>query len=124
MFIFKGFCCFSCFWILSVFKGPSDDDDAGDENDDASKVDHQNHDHHHHHHHDHHHQAKQSGSAASFNCTGAVRKAGFLSVKKWLLRKKHQVTVKVNKLKSGFSLILGQLLFISKYHGLLSKDGF
>jgi len=31
------------------------------------------------------------GSAASFNCTGAVRKAGFLSVKKWLLRKKHQV---------------------------------
>ena len=35
--------------------------------------------------------AKQSGSGASFNCTGAVRKAGFLSVKKWLLRKKHQV---------------------------------
>ena len=34
---------------------------------------------------------KQSGSAASFNCTGAVRKAGFLSVKKWILRKKHQV---------------------------------
>ncbi|XP_071747174.1 protein still life, isoform SIF type 1 isoform X11 [Lepeophtheirus salmonis] len=32
-----------------------------------------------------------SSSAASFNCTGAVRKAGFLSVKKWLLRKKHQV---------------------------------
>ena len=57
----------------------------------------QHHDHHdqnHHHDHDHHHhQAKQSGSAASFNCTGAVRKAGFLSVKKWLLRKKHQVTV-------------------------------
>ena len=34
---------------------------------------------------------KPSGSAASFNCTGAVRKAGFLSVKKWILRKKHQV---------------------------------
>ncbi len=34
---------------------------------------------------------QQGGSAASFNCTGAVRKAGFLSVKKWLLRKKHQV---------------------------------
>ena len=34
---------------------------------------------------------KSGGSAASFNCTGAVRKAGFLSVKKWLLRKKHQV---------------------------------
>ncbi|CAG0918612.1 unnamed protein product [Notodromas monacha] len=32
-----------------------------------------------------------AASAASFNCTGAVRKAGFLSVKKWLLRKKHQV---------------------------------
>nr|XP_033325968.1 protein still life, isoform SIF type 1 isoform X7 [Megalopta genalis] len=30
-------------------------------------------------------------AAASFNCTGAVRKAGFLSVKKWLLRKKHQI---------------------------------
>lgn len=37
--------------------------------------------------------AKQSGSAASFNCTGAVRKAGFLSVKKWILRKKHQVSL-------------------------------
>ena len=36
-------------------------------------------------------QAKQSGAGASFNCTGAVRKPGFLSVKKWLLRKKHQV---------------------------------
>ena len=36
--------------------------------------------------------AKQtSSSTASFNCTGAVRKAGFLSVKKWLLRKKHTV---------------------------------
>ncbi|XP_053973225.1 protein still life, isoforms C/SIF type 2 isoform X10 [Hylaeus volcanicus] len=35
---------------------------------------------------------KQPGTAAaSFNCTGAVRKAGFLSVKKWLLRKKHQI---------------------------------
>ena len=34
------------------------------------------------------------GTAASFNCTGAVRKAGFLSVKKWLLRKKHQVRTK------------------------------
>ncbi|XP_076682836.1 guanine nucleotide exchange factor still life isoform X4 [Andrena cerasifolii] len=34
----------------------------------------------------------QTGTAAaSFNCTGAVRKAGFLSVKKWLLRKKHQI---------------------------------
>nr|XP_018915907.1 PREDICTED: protein still life, isoforms C/SIF type 2-like [Bemisia tabaci] len=38
------------------------------------------------------HRAKQTGqAAASFNCTGAVRKAGFLSVKKWLLRKKHQI---------------------------------
>lgn len=37
------------------------------------------------------------GSAASFNCTGAVRKAGFLSVKKWLLRKKHQVCKKLKK---------------------------
>ncbi|XP_043212985.1 protein still life, isoforms C/SIF type 2-like isoform X4 [Amphibalanus amphitrite] len=35
--------------------------------------------------------SRSGSSAASFNCTGAVRKAGFLSVKKWLLRKKHQV---------------------------------
>ena len=35
--------------------------------------------------------AAAAASSASFNCTGAVRKAGFLSVKKWLLRKKHQV---------------------------------
>uniref|UniRef100_T1ITC4 T-lymphoma invasion and metastasis-inducing protein 1 n=1 Tax=Strigamia maritima TaxID=126957 RepID=T1ITC4_STRMM len=36
--------------------------------------------------------SRSSSSATSaFNCTGAVRKAGFLSVKKWLLRKKHQV---------------------------------
>ncbi len=40
------------------------------------------------------------GSAASFNCTGAVRKAGFLSVKKWLLRKKHQVRFGVKNVKS------------------------
>lgn len=33
--------------------------------------------------------------AASFNCTGAVRKAGFLSVKKWLLRRRHQVSFSV-----------------------------
>ncbi|KAH7937901.1 hypothetical protein HPB49_017395 [Dermacentor silvarum] len=31
-----------------------------------------------------------AAAAASFNCTGAVRKAGFLSVKKWLLRRRHQ----------------------------------
>ena len=38
--------------------------------------------------------AAAAASSASFNCTGAVRKAGFLSVKKWLLRKKHQVSGK------------------------------
>ena len=43
--------------------------------------------------------AKQSAMAASFNCTGAVRKAGFLSVKKWILRKKHQVRVESKQLK-------------------------
>ena len=37
--------------------------------------------------------AAAAASSASFNCTGAVRKAGFLSVKKWLLRKKHQVSL-------------------------------
>ncbi|XP_013783469.1 protein still life, isoform SIF type 1-like, partial [Limulus polyphemus] len=35
--------------------------------------------------------ARSGTAAASFNCTGAVRKAGFLSVKKWLLRKHRQV---------------------------------
>ena len=45
--------------------------------------------------------AKQSATAASFNCTGAVRKAGFLSVKKWILRKKHQVSP-VKKVKRPF----------------------
>ena len=37
-------------------------------------------------------------SAASFNCTGAVRKAGFLSVKKWLIRKKHKVSINLYNL--------------------------
>ncbi|XP_054711975.1 protein still life, isoform SIF type 1-like [Uloborus diversus] len=35
--------------------------------------------------------SRSGAAAASFNCTGAVRKAGFLSVKKWLLRKRQQV---------------------------------
>ncbi|XP_064473099.1 protein still life, isoform SIF type 1-like [Ornithodoros turicata] len=35
--------------------------------------------------------SRSRSTAASFNCTGAVRKAGFLSVKKWLLRRRHQV---------------------------------
>ncbi|KAG8188453.1 hypothetical protein JTE90_008018 [Oedothorax gibbosus] len=35
--------------------------------------------------------SRPRSGAASFNCTGAVRKAGFLSVKKWLLRKRQQV---------------------------------
>ena len=39
-------------------------------------------------------------SAASFNCTGAVRKAGFLSVKKWLIRKKHKVSIYLYNLYS------------------------
>ncbi|XP_051174305.1 protein still life, isoform SIF type 1 isoform X2 [Leptopilina boulardi] len=35
---------------------------------------------------------KTMGTAAdSFNCTGAVRKAGYLSVKKWLLRRKQHI---------------------------------
>ena len=33
----------------------------------------------------------QERRAAAFQCTGAVRKAGFLSVKKWLLRKRNQI---------------------------------
>lgn len=35
--------------------------------------------------------AKSGAAAAAFQCTGAVRKAGFLSVKKWLLRKRNQI---------------------------------
>lgn len=42
--------------------------------------------------------------AASFNCTGAVRKAGFLSVKKWLLRRRHQVSLLCSWLTSCFPL--------------------
>lgn len=35
--------------------------------------------------------AKSGAAAANFECNGSIRKAGFLSVKKWLLRKKHSL---------------------------------
>ncbi len=57
--------------------------------------------------------AAKAGSAASFNCTGAVRKAGFLSVKKWLLRKKHQV-MRQELLRQGKSR-LGEKLKILEF---------
>ncbi|XP_017756918.1 PREDICTED: protein still life, isoform SIF type 1 isoform X2 [Eufriesea mexicana] len=45
-------------------------------------------------------------TAASFNCTGAVRKAGYLSVKKWLLRKKHQIELARKKGWKGYWVCL------------------
>ncbi|XP_074593013.1 guanine nucleotide exchange factor still life [Brevipalpus obovatus] len=34
---------------------------------------------------------KRSSAAAQFQCTGANRKSGFLSVKKWIIRKRHTI---------------------------------
>ena len=54
-------------------------------------------------------------SAASFNCTGAVRKAGFLSVKKWLIRKKHKVSIYLYNLYSqSLKITKKSLIFDSK----------
>ena len=63
---------------------------------------------------------KSGGSAASFNCTGAVRKAGFLSVKKWLLRKKHQVLTYLMLMSSSGPWIVFELkldFFLSAAEG-------
>ncbi|XP_011865980.1 PREDICTED: protein still life, isoform SIF type 1 isoform X4 [Vollenhovia emeryi] len=51
---------------------------------------------------------KQTGGTAanSFNCTGAVRKAGYLSVKKWLLRKKHQIELAKKRGWRGYYVCL------------------
>ena len=61
---------------MSLTTAVSDDDEIDENNQNSSNF-----------------KMKHAGTtAASFNCTGAVRKAGFLSVKKWILRKKHQVS--------------------------------
>ena len=53
-------------------------------------------------------------SAASFNCTGAVRKAGFLSVKKWLIRKKHKVRPQQCSSSETWSLKRAYVMLIRK----------
>ena len=53
-------------------------------------------------------------SAASFNCTGAVRKAGFLSVKKWLIRKKHKVSINLYNLYSQSLKITKKVSFLTQ----------
>ena len=53
-------------------------------------------------------------SAASFNCTGAVRKAGFLSVKKWIIRKKHKVELARKRGWKGYWVCLkGIITFLT-----------
>jgi T-lymphoma invasion and metastasis-inducing protein 1 len=60
-------------------------------------------------------------SAASFNCTGAVRKAGFLSVKKWLIRKKHKVELARKRGWKGYWVCLKGTTLL--FYPCESKEG-
>jgi hypothetical protein len=57
--------------------------------------------------------------AQSFECLGSVRKSGFLSVKKWLLRKKHSLELARKRGWKGFVVDLSPLLcspFLCSFH--------
>lgn len=65
--------------------------------------------------------AKSGAAAAAFQCTGAVRKAGFLSVKKWLLRKQHQIQLARKRGWKGYWVCLKGTTLL--FYPCDSRDG-